>query len=392
MCSAGRSGPVDPGARRVQPIEPRGSVGVLPVLYLAAARLKKTLLRTRLRCTTGYAWRRRHRKVFGLHPDYACPAPRDLERRHLALWRRLRPRASPDTLRVCYNISGIADPLIVPEEVFASEIEGALNRDQASLFLENKNHYDRWWPGNLFPPAYLHNIDGRFLDADYVPLDAKGVERVLREMEYPVVFKPAAGSGGRDVHFVTGTAALVDLMRDRQDFVVQRRIEPHPFFRRFNEFGLNTVRVCVYRSVTTDVTHFLHAALRVGRAGKIDNLKQGGLVRLIRGDGTLNQFALDIYGAKFTEHPDSGMDLTVPEAIPRYAHLKQVAVDVAERMPMIRLASFDFAFDAEERWRPIEINLVDQTIRFAQYAGQPFFGPFTEEVIEYCKRNPRWGR
>ncbi len=340
------------------------------MLHPAAARLKKTFLRTRLRCMTGYAWRRRHRVVFGLHPGYACPAPRDLERKHLALWRQVRPRVSLDTIRVCYNISGIADPLNVPEEVFASEIEGAPNRDQLSLFLENKNYYSRWWPGRLFPSAYLHNIGGRFIDADFVPLDAKGVERVLREMEYPAVFKPAEGSGGRDVLFVTEAAALAELMRDRRDFVVQRRIEPHPFFRRFNEFGLNTVRVCVYRSVTTDVTHFLHAALRVGRAGKVDNLKQGGLVRLVRGDGTLNRFALDIYGGKFTEHPDSGMDLTVPEAIPKYADLKQVAVDIAEQMPMIRLVSFDFALDAEERWRPIEVNLVNQTIRFAQYAGR----------------------
>jgi len=39
----------------------------------------------------------------------------------------------------------------------------------------------------------------------------------------------------------------------------------------------------------------------------------------------------------------------------------------------------------------MELNLMSQTIRFAQYAGRPFFGPFTGEVVRYCKEHPRWG-
>ena len=43
--------------------------------------------------------------------------------------------------------------------------------------------------------------------------------------------------------------------------------------------------------------------------------------------------------------------------------------------------------DSDEKWRAVELNLFGQTTRFTQYAGQPFFGEFSEEVIDYCKKN-----
>jgi hypothetical protein len=35
----------------------------------------------------------------------------------------------------------------------------------------------------------------------------------------------------------------------------------------------------------------------------------------------------------------------------------------------------------------LEINTKGHSIRFSQYHGYPFFGEFTDEVIEYCKEN-----
>jgi hypothetical protein len=38
------------------------------------------------------------------------------------------------------------------------------------------------------------------------------------------------------------------------------------------------------------------------------------------------------------------------------------------------------------------VNLNSHTIRFAQYAGQPFFGDFTGEVVRYCSVHPHLRR
>ena len=43
----------------------------------------------------------------------------------------------------------------------------------------------------------------------------------------------------------------------------------------------------------------------------------------------------------------------------------------------------DLCFDKNSKWRVVEVNTKGITIRFSQYGGKPFFGDFTEEVIEY---------
>jgi hypothetical protein len=355
-----------------------------------ARRAKTVLMRERIRYLTKLAWRKWHKKIFELHPEYRRPAPREIEIEHVRLWRQLRPRFSLDTLRTCFNISGIARPEIIPEEVYESEIELAINRYDICHFQANKSFYDRWLPGYLFPEVFLHNIDGEFYSSDYEPLSHADASRLLERFEYPLVFKPSMGSGGRDVHFPEDRQSLDDLMGGRRNFVVQRKIKPHPFFDRFTGYGLNTLRVCVYKSLGDNRLHVLNAALRMGKQGSLDNLTAGGIVRYIHPDGRLNAYALDNWGEKFLVHPDTGVDFAQREEVPNFAELKRLAKEIAQRLYLIRLVSFDFCMDEEARWRVVEVNLNFQTIQMAQYAGQPFFGQFTDEIIDYCKRNPRW--
>jgi hypothetical protein len=84
------------------------------------------------------------------------------------------------------------------------------------------------------------------------------------------------------------------------------------------------------------------------------------------------------------------VDFTGPHQVPRYDELKELAVRLTRQCFLTRLVSFDFALDADGRWRVVEINLRNQTIQMAQYHGHPFFGQFTHEVIEHCRENPRW--
>lgn len=353
-------------------------------------RAKQSLLRARLRWVTGSAWRRRHRKVFTMHPEYARPAPPAVEREHLRMWRRLRRSFRLDTLRICHNTAGEAPPEIVPEEVFASEVEPALNRYDECLLLGNKALCDVWLPPGSAPHAFLRNVDGAFLDGELHALKPAQVRLVLDSLVFPLVLKPAVGKGGIDVSMVESRQELDALIRDRQDYVVQERVQGHPFFRRFNDYGLNTVRVCTYRSVATERVHVLNAALRMGRTGKLDNLTQGGVAVPVHEDGRLHHYAVDLYGAKYSEHPDSHVDFTAGECIPQFEGMCELAVRVAERAPLARMLSLDVCLDAAGRWRVIEVNVRHQTVRMFQCAGRAFFGRFTREVIDHCRRNPRW--
>jgi len=152
---------------------------------------------------------------------------------------------------------------------------------------------------------------------------------------------------------------------------------------------LNTLRVYTYKSVASDRIHVLNVALRMGRGGSLDNLTAGGIACYVRPDGRLNTYAVDNYGAKFDRHPDSGLPFGPNALIPAFSSLLDLTRELAAALPMIRIAGWDMSLDPEGRWRCIEVNLSGHSIRFAQYAGQPFFGELTDEVIHYCLRHPR---
>lgn len=347
-----------------------------------------------LRCRAVQSdWRKRHRKVFSLHPAYRKPCPPELEAEHRRLWRVLDPRLSLDTLRICYNIAGHADPRIVPEETFACLVERCLNPPDWPYWLSHKSLLYTLLPEGLLPEPLLHNIAGTFFDASFEPVCASAIPALVRSLPYPVVFKPNwESSGGRGVAIIRNHDDLLAAIRSRSDFLVQAFLRQHSFFRAFHDYGVNTIRVYTYRSVRDDSVHVLNTALRIGVAGSLDNLTAGGIVCFIHPDGCLHEYACDRYGRKFDRHPDSGLAFGPATRIPQFEELLSLASKLAARLPAIRLAGWDMALDAEGRWRCIELNPHSHSIRFAQYAGRPFFGDFTPEVIEYCWRHPRLRR
>ena len=352
---------------------------------------KASLFHKRVIYLSKRAWRQRHNKVFTHNPDYRRACPPEIESAHRILWKPLRSDLCLDTLRVCYGISGKAVAEIIPEEIYVSEIEPCLNHHPESRFLENKNFFNRWLLGDLFPEVFVHNIDGDFYNGKYERFTPTALRAQLARLPYPVVLKPSLGpGGGRGVSFVSDPEALAIAMGDKQDFVVQALIRQHNFFAQFNPSCLNTLRVCTYRSVTDNQVHVLNVTMRMGKGGSLDNETAGGIVCNIHDDGTLNHYAVDKYGVKFSEHPDTHLRFTDHHIIPQFESLQQITCRVAQDIYLTRLVSFDVTMDEKGRWRLIEWNLFDQTIRFAQYAGKPFFGHFTDEVIDYCRRHPEW--
>lgn len=358
-------------------------------LWRARKRLESNLRRLKMRVAQAYSWRHRHRSVFKLNPEYLRQLPKDVRSEHLRVWRRLRRQIDPRTLELCFNISGRADPRIVPEDLFAADIEPALNRHPVAEFLANKAIYEHWFGPGVFPPCLFCKLDGQFYDADFQMLATAEVQVLLQGLASPMVFKPCMySSGGANVRFPMNSVELQAAMEGQDNYVVQTKIIQHPFFARLNPDCLNTVRVCTYRSVANHRLHVLNAASRIGRRGTLDNETSGGLVRCLHADGRMNEYAVDKYGRKYFGHPDSNLAFTADEFVPHFEEMQALALRVAARLPLVRLASLDLTLDADGRWQVIELNLFSQTIRFAQYAGQPFFGPFTEEVIEYCRNHP----
>lgn len=350
------------------------------------ARCKRFAVYARERQLIYRDWKWRFGKIFHQHPKYLSPCSRLIEREHSQIWRPFRHRLNKNTIRVCNSISGVADPWIVPEEIFVTDLQPSLNRFPIVDYISNKSFYNRWFGKGDFPVVYLHSIDGELLDENMKSISSSDAEKTFANLPYPVVFKPNMGSsGGEDVFFPCSAGELAELMRNRKNYVVQEKIKQHEFFDKFNPVGLNTVRACLYRSVKDNQIHILNLALRMGKGGSLDNETAGGIVCFIREDGYLNELAVDKYGGKYHHHPDTG--LTFNEAVPNIPQLRELAKTVAHDIFLARLISLDLCYDENGRWRLIEVNLNGQTIRFAQYAGMPFFGPFSQEVVEHCSEH-----
>jgi hypothetical protein len=331
-------------------------------------------------------WAARHQRVYAFNKTYhGVQITPGVKAEHVRIWNRLSRRLRLDTLQLCNALSGKQDPRIVPEEIFAADIDPCLNRQQWAPFLSHKSLCLRYFDESLFPQSHLHRMDGRYFDCKFAPLTEQAARESIQAIEYPVVFKPNTGtSGGKGVAFPKTPDELWECCEGAADCIVQRAIIQHPFFSQFNSHGLNTIRLYTYRSVRTDDVHVLNAALRMGRRGSLDNETAGGIVCYLNPNGELNSFALDKYACKFQSHPDTKIEFGTHLTVPCFAELKSLACRLADRVPFAHLVGWDFAMDESGNWRCIELNLAGHTIRFAQYAGVPFFGEFTDEVIDYC--------
>ncbi len=332
------------------------------------------------------AWRKRHAIVFDKYPEYKRAASRAKEKQHRDYWSHFRGNFSPDTFRICEAISGNADPKIIPEEIFQADIEPSLNRIPEAHYLGNKSLYNRWFPKGIFPKDYLHNIDGELLDGNYSIVKPEKLKEFAAQFNYPVILKPNMDSwGGNDIQFVDNSDELVLKIKEKKNYIVQEKIQQHETQSRLHPPSLNTVRVYLYKSVTDNKTHIVNIAQRMGNGGALDNVASGGLISLVREDGRLHGYALDRYGHKFKTHPVTGLSFT--QALPEFEAMKGLAVEVGARLFQLRVVGLDLCYDSSGTWRIIEINTKGHSIRFAQYPGYPFFGEFTDEVVEYCKTN-----
>lgn len=345
-----------------------------------------------LKCTAiEKDWRRRFAKIYSLHPEYRMAVPSELERQHADYWKRFG-KFSMNTLRVCYNIAGRADYRIVPEEIQAAIVERCLNAGQFVQFFTHKGYYELLY-GALFPHVFFQRVDGHLMDTDLRPLDHSDISRMLARLPYPVVFKPSVdSSGGNGLQFPQGQEELSLLLATGANYVVQEMLAQHSFFRDYNAVGLNTLRVYVYRSVRDESLHVLNVAARFGRGGSLDNETAGGIVAYVDKEGRFAGYALDKYGEKHLTHPDSELPFNSCRQIPNFLALLETAKRLAGSLPMPRLIGFDFCLQPNLEWRCIEVNILGSTIRFAQYHGEPFYGAFTDEIIDYSLHHPNFNR
>ncbi|MEE9190366.1 MAG: sugar-transfer associated ATP-grasp domain-containing protein [Candidatus Neomarinimicrobiota bacterium] len=314
--------------------------------------------------------------------------------KHCRLWKQLVRNVDPKWYKIYSTISGIEDYRYVPPDIHFAVLEPILNQRSMCRGYKDKNFYERLNSNNLFPIAYLRNINGVFYDREYTPISEKDIRNQINALldgVDKVIVKPALLSGGgRDLRVVDLTVEelSIDNLKEQynKDYIVQEYIESTEYFRQFNPSSLNCIRINTYRSVTTNEVYTDEILLLIGgKDSVVSNTHAGGLYIDVKTDGSLGKFAVNGKGLKHFAPVDVNKKFSEFGKVPQINEFQKVASDVAYMYPYQRLLGFDLCLDKNGEVRVIEVNNMFTGIGGQMLCGS-LFKEYTDEVIQYCKK------
>ena len=294
--------------------------------------------------------------------------------------------------RLYENVSGKCNYKYVPEKLYTTKIEPALNDYMYGRVLSNKALVEFLCadPNVSFPKTVLVCDMGCFYNGDRVIISYEEAVRIIQNASEDLVLKKTVGSSsGRDMFFYRcgGSIDEIKNMLDElgENFIVQHKIIEHPDLAVFNPDSVNTIRVITYN--TQHKTGHTPISFRIGRANKhVDNIHAGGLVIGVKEDGTLRKNAYELgYGDKavaYSKHPDTGV-VFEGSAIPRLNDIVATAERLHGRFVHVGGISWDFTGNSDNEIVLIEANTQAQGTWFPQMiSGEGLFGDDLPDILK----------
>ena len=294
--------------------------------------------------------------------------------------------------RLYENVSGKYNYKYVPEKLYTTKIEPAMNDYMYGRVLSNKALVEFLCADSnvTFPKTVLVCDRGCFYNSDRVIISYDEAVRTIQNSSNDLVLKKTVGSSsGRDMFFYNcdGRIEKIQNMVDElgENFIAQHKIVEHPDLAKFNPDSVNTIRVITYN--TQHKVGHAPISLRIGRANKhVDNIHAGGLVIGVKEDGTLRKNAYELgYGDKaitYSKHPDTGI-VFEGKAIPRLNDIVQLAERLHGRFLHLSVISWDFTVNSDNEIVLIEVNLQGQSTWFPQMvSGEGLFGDDLSDILK----------
>ncbi|WP_430814646.1 sugar-transfer associated ATP-grasp domain-containing protein [Carboxylicivirga sp. RSCT41] len=294
---------------------------------------------------------------------------------------------------------GYFDENIVPSDVYFAIIEPLLNNRKFALAYEDKARIDWINKPEHIPAIYVRNINGVYYSNDKKVLQKQSIDfdGLLTGVDSVVIKKTIEIHGGKGVEMFDrnkegqlvndkNEILSLDLLEQKfkKDFLVQKTVEQHPFYKAFNPSSLNTFRVYTYRSVTDNQIHILYSFLRIGaEKSRVDNIANGGVFVCLK-EGRFIEKGMKIGGVVVKQM--NGLKPFKEMGTPPFIdEVYKLAKELAASHYYCRILGFDLAIDAQGKVMHIETNTSDIGMEGLQCTLGPLFHEFTDEIIEYCK-------
>ena len=290
-----------------------------------------------------------------------------------------------------YGVTGISDPRFIPQDVYSYIIWPYHDNEEFCLAWKDKNLFERFVPGIPFPKNYVKRIHGRFYDGDgsFLP-DENAVIRALSHVG-GVIVKDAWDSGeGRGVtkYVLDSETDIKKLLVDWEhsdNYLVQELIRQHKVFSQFNESSVNIMRINTWRH--GDEVHVFCPTLRIGAEGSTTDICYVDGVEIARtcaitmdghfGDKIVNQHGQVQATRDTIEQPDA--------IIPKWEEVVRLASQGHKMLDHFDIVGWDFTVSDQEKVVCIEYNIKRPGTVFYQNVNGPFFGDYTEQVLEFLK-------
>ena len=293
---------------------------------------------------------------------------------------------------------------IISEDICRNVIEPILDPLRYVAYYSDKNIFDKLFKNGTMPRTIFRKMYGFYYDGEYNRIDINddaSIAEILAKSECKkIVIKPTVDScSGRGVRlFEMRDDIWYEIGSDHklcktyleeyydENFIIQECLEQADFMAYFNPTSVNTLRLTLYRSVKTDECHVPSAIIRIGKSGSlVDNAHAGGGYVGIKSDGTLCNKVLNQWGESITEF--NGIDFTQEHKIPNWDRVVDFAKYIGKNIPHHRLLALDIMVDKSGTPRLIEFNCEGYSMWLFQFTMGPALGQYTDEIIEYCKKN-----
>lgn len=264
-----------------------------------------------------------------------------------------------------------------------------LNHAKYTHALADKTLLPYIFNGLAQPETILRCVAGIFFDSadNIVPHEkAKEILEGQREM---FLIKPANDTyGGNGITIIDPNSEggvnndlINNILHTRTSFIIQRKLTQSPFMSALNESSLNTMRITTV--LLPDKITPVSAQLKIGKSGAfVDNAAHGSIFVGINQDGTLRQHGVhrdlipsdEQNGIKF-----GGM------TIPNFDKVLDFAKEAHLHIAPCQIVGWDIALDENNQPVLIEDNIDCPGITYEQATSGPFFGSYTDEIIDYLK-------
>ncbi len=288
--------------------------------------------------------------------------------------------------RFYYAKTGQERPEFVPSTFFFLKIKTAMNNVEYGRAWSDKSYLDFFLQGLSTAKSVLRNVNGVFLDEQFRLLSMEEAAELLDRYEELVVKPSVDTHTGHGVALLKRPYQLKELAAQyRKDYVFQLPLRQHPEMARLNASSVNTIRMNTVLLGTR--AHVMSAFVKVGQAGEFaDNHGSDRFFIGVGEDGVYRDYAIDHSFRKYDSLP-SGFAFQ-GQRVPNYEKVCELVCRAHERLPRFGFAFWDVCIAENGDPAIVEVNLKNPDAMVPQVACGPFFGKYTNEILEkIAKKN-----